>query len=70
MDLGEEQGIHIPYLATLDVLGVIIGLYLPAFQLAELSRPPEELVVVLVHDLVHRTHMQVVGSSSKGRYRF
>ena len=52
LQLGKKQRIAVTDLSTFDVLGVVVGLYFPALEFAELPRPPEVHVVLLVHDLV------------------
>ena len=60
LQLGKKQRIAVTNLSAFGVLGVVVGLGLPALELAELLRPPEELVVLLVPDLIDRAHVQVV----------
>ncbi len=60
LQLGKKQRIAVTNLSAFGVLGVVVGLGLPALELAELLRPPEELLVLLVPDLIDRAHVQVV----------
>lgn len=49
---------------------MIVGLQLAALELAQLSRPPQELVIGLVHDLINRIDVKMVGPALKGNYFF
>lgn len=49
---------------------MIVGLQLATLELAQLFRPPQELVIGLVHDLIDRIDVKMVGPALKESYFF